>query len=441
MKKVIFVILIAMIFSCNEDEKINSPIDENPIPEDTIQSCNFDNFNIEYTYVHTKDGNNGIVDIFENTKYSEVLGYKKQLRFTVIQENTNDNIDNLFAVSIKSACNTTGREFDSENCRFTSRTDFMTTKVYCNDLDIFLLERLTGNELTSYNKDTIVIYEEDKGWYHYFLTNQEIEEEVKPLPNLRISSNEIYAKDDTLKIPLNINFLKNDSTKCEVFGIEVEPQYYDINNSYVLLPECDLGGGNYEMKHFVKFEAITNQDTITKIDSILFFRNKSFNSLKIYLNNINFTKFTSRGTWHPFYGSTSTTFSEPVRSYTVEAKSKSLAPEGFPYPYSYHYPIVVGLNNKKINKLHALRLVYHNEYSTSKHSIELNNLELDIRNNKNYYEFKIDDLNYLMNNLIVDYLTEERGPQSSTRYSGSIKFINKYYTDSTYLKVVLKREK
>lgn len=444
MYKIIAIIaLILLIASCDDEPSITKIDDKDDSDTIEVKNCNFDNFNIEYTYINTVDNQDNPVDIFENTIYNEAEENQRLLRIKITEERTIDSVENLLITNIHSACNSTGREFDLENCKFTDRTDFATTKVYCGNLDSYLLERITGNELYKSNKDTIIVYEEVKGWYHYFLSNKKNDDKVEPLPNIKIKSEEILVKDDTLKIPLNINFLKNDSTKCFVDGIEVEPVFYDFKNSYIIMPECNTGSGFFDMRKNVSFYSISKTDTIVSIDNILFFLKFGFNNVEINIENIFVYVYTTYSSWHPQNGSYSSTDSTILSQYVEKVERSTFEP--YMHPIGVLFPLSQEIEGSFLKSI-TLKSVsgYYSSisYEFISKQISLNNYYLNLLPNKNDYNIVINDNEIIKKILhISQSMNYSDGNSSSTKRSKSMKLSNIIYTDSTYLSVKLIREK
>ncbi len=440
MKKVILLFALILLISCNKDKKIISPeeeIEEN----DTIQTCVFSNYNINYIYVFTIDNNDNIVDIFKNTQFDNYPNNQKYLSFKITTEPLRDTTDRYLSTSIKSACNSTGREYDIENCGFTARTDFFTTKVYCGGLDEYLLERITGNIIIKQVADTIVVYEKENGWYHYFIVNQKEEEKddekTDTLPKIKISLNQIYAKDDTLKIPLNINYLKNDTTKCFVNGVEVEAYYIDYESSYIIMPQINFGQNDENMKHQVTFTSITNQDTIIEISKIIYFKDYLFNNSKITLENINLVMQKSQSSSHPSSGSSSKADTLYHSSFDLYVKYNKSTPQAGP---TIHFPLRFAFNGNTLNWIKNFYLYYSMDGLSGNKNIEVANLNFQLLPNKNQYEIIITDKNFIDSNVKLDYFTDYRNSGSSTSISESLKILSYSTTESTILKIEFYRD-
>lgn len=430
--------ILFILISCDEDEKDITNIDENPNPEDTIQTCNFNDFNVEYSYLATLDENFNNVNILANTKYENVDIEKVSFKITITNENVIDTIENTYITNVISACNSTGREFDLDNCRFTDNTDFVSTQVFCDNLDLYLLDRLTGDDLVSYNKDTIVVYEKDKDWYHYFISNKEDENIIDTLPKIKINSTDILKENDTLKIPLNINFLKNDSTDCFLNGLEVEPVYLDNKNSYVIIPNINYTG-SYDAIHNINFISVTNKDTVIEIKNIKYFWKKWFNYAYFYVGNIVAEYHEISTSSHPQHGSNSSIDTSFYSSFEIFNSYDKFSPKN--NNGSWYFPITIN-NNKNEELLSTIAIVsmLGNGMSGNQKEASIKNLNLEYELNSNRKEIIIEDIDFIKENLSLLYNDEKNNFDTSTKTTWNLKLAKVTFTDSSYIKIVLKRE-
>ena len=440
MRNLIYVLFILCLFSCDEDEENNIKVPIKEIPKDTLPECNFNSFDMKFRYIQTLANNSSQVHINENSNYDE-KNILDNFTITITSENSRDTTDSLKIVALQVGCNYTGTEFDVDNCRIVSEMDFPSTKAYCGGLDDFLFDRVRDAEMTYHSKDTIVLYEKGKNWFHYFISDTtKVTEQKQELPKLRLTSNEIYAADDTLYLPLNINFLKNDSTNCYFYGMKVEPQYKDWDNSFVILPESDKPMDIYDdYRVLSNFITISRSDTICRIDSIIFFRYKWFNNVEVNIEKVYYEIHNSRMVSHPFYGSNSTSSSWTMSNSNWKVKSNSSI-EGFnPIVNNYH-TLLIKIEKEKMISILIEKPKYSQDALKGKSNFEISNLDLDLKANISNYEFIFTNKEYLSKNLKISYSAEYINEPSSTRIYEYEYLSNFQITDSSYVKLKFWRD-
>lgn len=440
MRNLLYFILILSLFSCDEDEEI---VPVKKVPEEIEPKCDFNNFDKKFKYNMTLSNNESPVEINENSIYENDI--INNFKVTITSQNSRDTTDSLKFVSLIVGCNTTGTEFDIANCRIVSDIQFPSTKVYCGGADEYLFDRIKDADLTYHSKDTLVFYEKGKNWYHYFISDSTEEIENKQdLPKLRIKSNEIYAADDTLYIPINYNFLKNDSTDCYFYGMKVEPQYKDWNNSFIILPELNISkeeDDNY--RKICKFTAVSKLDTICRIDSVIFFRYKWFNNAYIYIGNILLKQGYRETSYHPFYGSTDTTIWSYSNKYTHTLKynKTTLAPCPVSPPY---LPLVYIINNNILEKVSLSKNhdIFDALYGSTSGMTEVSvkNCNIELEKNKNFYDLLFNDINFIKENIDLKYNKSYQSIGDATQIS-KYEWLEKVtYTDSSYVKLKFWRD-
>ena len=436
MKTIFYLSFILLLMSCDEDDNKDIRV----LPIDKEAKCDFSNFNIKYKYIKTLEKNVVEVNIYKNTEYDSYTLYKN-FNVTITDVNSRDTTDSLKIVALQVGCNSTGTEFDVDNCKIVSEVDFVSTMVYCNGLDDFIFDRIRNAEMTYHSKDTIVFYEYKKNWYHYFISDSTEEIENKQdLPKLRIKSNEIYTSDDTLYIPINYNFLKNDSTNCYFYGIKVEPQYKDWNNSFIILPEpAKPPGIDYDYRILSNFMAISNSDTICRIDSIIFFRGKWFNNVSVFLGNTTIEIIHKTSSNHPQNGSNNSYSLSYQSSFSLAIKYNAARPTFSP-SYSYYIPLLLNLSNNTFNEFKLKQPIYQEGGYQGGREASMSNCGIVLERNKNSYEIYYNDKNFLNEFLKIGYGESYRNGPSSTQIS-SYTGINKVtYTDSSYVKLKFWRD-
>ncbi len=435
MRNLLYFILILSLFSCDEDEEI---VPVKKVPEEIEPKCDFNNFDKKFKYNMTLSNNESPVEINENSIYENDI--INNFKVTITSQNSRDTTDSLKFVSLIVGCNSTGTEFDIANCRIVSDIQFPSTKVYCGGADEYLFDRIKDADLTYHSKDTLVFYEKGKNWYHYFISDSTEEIENKQdLPKLRIKSNEIYTSDDTLYIPINYNFLKNDSTNCYFYGIKVEPQYKDWNNSFIILPEpTKLPGIDYDYRILSNFVAISKSDTICRIDNIIFFKEKWFNNVEVFLGNTTIEYYTSTSSYHPAYGSNNSYSLSYQNSFSITAKYGAARPYG--HITGYYFPLLLNLSNSTFNEFKLKQPTYQVDGYKGGYEASMSNCGIVLEKNRNSYEVIYNDVNFIEEFMKIGYSEGYTSIHSSTQVNGS-KGINKVtYTDSSYVKLKFWRD-
>lgn len=237
--------------------------------------------------------------------------------------------------------------------------------------------------------------------------------------------------------------MKNDSTKCFIFDSEVEPNFLDFENSFIIMPECDISSAYDNMNKSINFDAITNQDTIVSIENILFFSRKNFNNVELRLENIFVYVYTTSSSWHPQFGSHSSTDSTILNNFGLKVIRDNYRPDNT--ILGYIFPLTQVTENfqlKSITLKSSSGYYSSGSYEFVNKEISLTDFDLNILPNQNSYDIKIADQEFIKKILHVSQsMNYSDGNSSSTQRSKSMKLSNIIYTDSTYLSVKLIREK
>lgn len=437
MRIAILILTLVFIFSCDDEEKI----DNTNLPPVTDSECKFDKFDTKYKYVETKDSEKNIVDIFKITRYKDEYNDYKVLTINITSQNSRDSINKIKLVELGIACNVTQIEFDIENCTMINEREFSRTEAYCNGLDDYLYDRVSESELVSYSNDTLVLYERRNEWYHYFIIDNENEVIEHPeLPSVKFSSNNIYARNDTMHIPLNINYLRNDSTKCYIMDQEVTPVFLNMNTSYIVFPEFELKDKeDYNLRRIVDFKAISNEETICLIDSIIFFRNLWFNNMEVFVENVYFEIHHTRGTSHPQYGS-SFTHDSTIKANAYWSSKYNFSKPDFNPAINYYFPHFLSFYNEVITSF-SLKKAFYQTYGLKCGSeFILYNTIVELEKNTNIIEIIFNERDFLNDNLEITYREEYMNEPSSTRITESKYIKNFQITDSSYVKIKIWRD-
>lgn len=437
MKILILILVLVFLESCDDDEKVVDTF----IPPGVESKCEFDKFDVKYKYVETRDNEGNIIDIFKITRYKEEYDDYKVLTINILSANSRDSMDNLKLVELGIACNYTHTEFDIETCSIVNEIEFGRSRAICDGLDDYLYDRVIDSELYSYSNDTLVLYESRNDWYHYFVVENESGVIENPdLPEVKIISNNIYARNDTMHIPLNINYLRNDSTKCYIMGQVVIPEFLNMNTSYIVFPEFELKGNeDYNLRRIVDFKAISNEKTICEIDSIIFFRNLWFNNVEVLVENVNYEIHHTRSSYHPQYGSSySKDSSFRYNSYWKTNYNLS-SPKFNPAVY-YYFPHSIVFEDNILKDISIIIPHYVVDWIEGSSILRLHNLNMDLVPNQLNYDLLISDKSFLAENLKHSYSEEYTNSGSSTRTNETKYIKNFQITDSSYVKIKIWRD-
>lgn len=437
MKILILILVLVFLSSCDDDEKIVETV----IPPGVESKCEFDKFDVKYKYVETRDNEGNIIDIFKITRYKEEYDDYKVLTINILSANSRDSMDNLKLVELGIACNYTHTEFDIETCSIVNEIEFGRSRAICDGLDDYLYDRVIESELYSYSNDTLVLYESRNDWYHYFVVEDESEVIENPdLPEIKFNSNNIYARNDTMHIPLNINYLRNDSTKCYVMGQEVIPEFLNMNTSFIVFPEFELKGNeDYNLRRIVDFKAISNEKTICEIDSIIFFRNLWFNNVEIFVENVYFELHHTRSSYHPYHGS-SFTHDSTIKKNTHWKSNYNFSKPDFNPALNYYFPHFMSYHSGVITSFSIKKPFYEIYGFKGSSEFILYNTLVELEKNIHSKEIIFSDVNYLKENLEISYNEEYMNGPSSTRINER-KYIKKFrITDSSYVKIKIWRD-
>ena len=437
MRIAILILTLVFIFSCDDEEKI----DNTNLPPVTDSECVFNKFDTKYKYEETRDSEKNIEDIFKITRYKDEYNDLKILKINITSQNSRDSLNKIKLVDLKIACNYTQIEFDIENCTMINEREFSRTEVYCNGLDDYLYDRVSESELVSYSNDTLVLYERRNDWYHYFVKDNENEVVENPeLPSVKFSSNNIYVRNDTMHIPLNINYLRNDSTKCYIMDQEVTPEFLNMNTSYIVFPEFELKDKeDYNLRRIVDFKAISNNNSFCHIDSIIFFRNLWFNNIEVFVENVYFEIHHTRSSYHPQYGSSYSKDSSFRYNSYWKTKYNLSSPKFNPAVY-YYFPHSIDFKDNILKGISIIIPHYVVDWFEGSSILKLHNLDINLVPNKLNYDLLISNKKYLTENLNHSYSEEYTNSGSSTRTTETKYIKNFQTTDSSYVKIKIWRD-